>query len=70
MGEPVIYETEDKGFVKVLLEDGHYTVVSKQSPCWEDSSFLLCCDVCLGESVLHPLVLLEFDYWKEANYDS
>jgi hypothetical protein len=66
VGPPVIYQTEEPGFLMVLLECGHFTLVSKGCACWSDSSFGLSCDVCGGLSVLHPLVLLEFDYWKES----
>lgn len=66
VGPPVIYQTEEAGFVGVLLDCGHYIVLSKQAPVWADSTFALLCDECPGDHGLHPLALLEIDFLKES----
>ena len=66
VGPPVIYQTEDAGMVGVLLDCGHHAVISKMAPVWSDPMFALLCDECVGDHWLHPLVLLETDYWEES----
>lgn len=63
---PVLYQPEDASMIAALLECGHHTIVAKMSNVWVNPSLTLLCDVCGEENLLHPLVLLEFDYWQEA----
>ena len=66
---PIVYAGPDAGFLHALLECGHHTIVAKQSPVWENPAIALSCDVCGEECLLHPLVLLEFDFWRDSQVD-